>query len=670
MKLQRLFGLLYMLAGVAKAFPSIEDVNEVLYKASIANQNTVYGELSIWLSEQSEWMTVFVAIVLFISGLVLFVNKGPIKSVIYAQLVMLVGFMVLLHNSHPQVILLDSIFIIAAILMLREHNKVRCVDPSNLSSKDYENRIQSEMIELDQFNDEYDVVVVGGGVSGLTAAFELQDKNILCLEKSSVFGGNARYCEQDGLKHPTAGVCFQCPVPGSGIDVLLEKLGLKNKWKDTTKDTIVFFDTRLLMSCIGEVSIAMLRHPSALVKPATWKLALILIFNWVTGKRFVVAPRPLGDPIFADLYDFLDQFAPENGKFPSMPWGEECGWSRTEMECLDEISLYSYLFEPEKLGHIPAHLKPRKSFGKLVESAVDMTLRIECLAVRDVSAYVGLHFLLGYLRGVLVTLPGGTGGISHAIFANLEKKSNIDFATRINVNSIAINDDYSCVEFTQGSNNYIVRAKSIIWAAPKHAIGDIINELPEKQLTAISEIAHYDYCLANVYLDRSVMSQFFGGYVIEPYNKGNQLEWCKVGVTLVPHWMDDNYDEDFGILSMLKPIPLKEDQGKLSEVTFENIQSQAYQEIVELLSALKIDRKHVQDIKLWSWEKGIIVSSKGQIKNDLFRVASKQHRNIFFANHDSIGLGNIESAIGAGVSAGNHVRTYLKDIEDIISITP
>ncbi len=95
--------------------------------------------------------------------------------------------------------------------------------------------------------------------------------------------------------------------------------------------------------------------------------------------------------------------------------------------------------------------------------------------------------------------------------------------------------------------------------------------------------------------------------------------------------MDDNYDEDFGILSMLKPIPLKEDQGKLSEVTFENIQSQAYQEIVELLSALKIDRKHVQDIKLWSWEKGIIVSSKGQIKNDLFRVASKQHRNIFFS---------------------------------------
>jgi len=68
-----------------------------------------------------------------------------------------------------------------------------------------------------------DVVVVGGGLSGLTAAYRLRDRNVLLLEKEAEIGGNARSDSWEGIEFP---IGASYTHSGSSPMALYEELGL------------------------------------------------------------------------------------------------------------------------------------------------------------------------------------------------------------------------------------------------------------------------------------------------------------------------------------------------------------------------------------------------------------------------------------------------------------
>ncbi|MFK4107080.1 DUF6041 domain-containing protein [Streptomyces sp. NPDC019531] len=122
--LQRIVGVLYIIAGVGKFFPEIESVEQRLDDAADANDGiAVIGDFTEWLATYPTGVTVFVAAAMIVSGLVLIRNRELVLAALYGQLVMLVCFVIILVSSVPQILVLDAAFFAAAIYLIVAHRR-------------------------------------------------------------------------------------------------------------------------------------------------------------------------------------------------------------------------------------------------------------------------------------------------------------------------------------------------------------------------------------------------------------------------------------------------------------------------------------------------------------------------------------------------------------------
>jgi spermidine dehydrogenase len=294
---------------------------------------------------------------------------------------------------------------------------------------------------------------------------------------------------------------------------------------------------------------------------------------------------------------------------------------------------------------------PGKRFGDLVYEIAEAVLRVECLTLHEISAYVGLNFLACYLYGTLVAYPGGNGHIVSALVHALRERSGVTFSTESKVIRIELSKPGRTVTYQRGNKCFVVRAKVVIFAAPKFIAAQTIPDMPDDQREAIGRMSYRGFAMATALLSGPMWDDYYGGYILEDQRRPvEQHAWCKGGAFVIPSWSTKGRSPH-GFITLLKPIVDAQEQARLASTSFSELSNATRAELNRIIEAGGLSKDDIIDLKLWRWPKSIIAPTVGDLSDGIFERGRRLLEGLVFAGQDTYGLGNVDGAVNVGVDA-------------------
>lgn len=506
---------------------------------------------------------------------------------------------------------------------------IQNVDYNNSSSIDFNgdniNRPHEILWDLDNYvagkggwptaDRQIEVIVVGGGMSGLLSSYFLRKHKPLLLEQDTKLGGNSKGEIYNKSAYSIGAAYITVPDEGSDIQNFLKEIHLFEKAKlESEKDVQSFFKS-----------------------------------SFVTGFWDGVTDPPRAEEFKAVASELSRIY---NEEYPDIPFNLNGAIGIQQWKDLDQISFQKWL--TSKWPNLHPHIQ--EFFQVYAWSSFNGS-------IDELSALQMLNFLTAETVGVLA-FPAGNSLMAFQLQKVLEQQS-CPIESDAFVIQVKTTTDGVQVTYENGQGHLkAVLCKACVVAAPKFVASRIVPELTAEKINLIQKIPYRGYVVVNVILNKKIQTKSFDVFMLtgESPESPSAMNQSTRGFTDVcfGSWAQgDQVDES--ILSIYKPLPYDgARQFLFSPTAHQKSKNQILPDLEVYLQKLNLTLKDVKGIRLTRWGHSLPVACVGFLASgQLDMINQPISQKIYFANQDNFANPAFETSFAAAQKAANDILAIL-----------
>jgi protoporphyrinogen oxidase len=457
---------------------------------------------------------------------------------------------------------------------------------------DVEGYLKNKKVE---FKEETNVVIVGGGASGLISAYQFKEYQPIVLEQAKRFGGNAKGESWKGLDYALGSAYLDAPHKGTPMEYYFKEFGFND--------------------------LAVRRQDADPVE--------------VNGKLYRGFWEGETEPALKAKYEKLHHLFESMNLEKERPFPFIPSLTNEHLESVkyyDQWSLHEFL--TKYLEGIPQHL----------ETALEhYCYSTYAATAKEISAAAALNFLAQEMEPICPA-PGGNACYAERVLNRLlEYVPSENLRASSIVVRVKVEGDSSYVYYEDHKGQlHEIKAKAVIMCCPKFVVKNILQDIENDRLEAISNIKFRSYMTANLLLKKVPEEKFYDLFMVDEgklksKNPEKHSELMDATDIILANFASPEH-KDYSVLTFYRAFPHDNARSELYKTgSYEKQKAKLERQInKKILPMLKLSKADVVGLRLTLWGHALPISYKGVYRSgdiDILRRPFKE--KVFFVEQDN-----------------------------------